>query len=440
MLTLALRSFAHHRTVALATGLVALVGTVLVSSMTSLLATGLAEGTATADRPFLTQFPLIMGGWVVAIVLFAMVSTIGVALGGRAGEIAGLRLIGATPRQVRLMIAVETLAVSTMAALPGLAGGYLLGWAVTGAIRDTGLIADVTVYAPGVLLPVAGTLVVMAASVVAAWFGSRSPAYRSPVADAAAPARRRTSKRPGRGRRVAGVAAIAAGLVSSAAVLAMDPASVLTTAMTGPGCVLVAAGLSTLAPEFLALVSRLLGAVRGRRGAAAHLAAINLSAAPDRVRPAATFLTLFTGIAAGTLSMQGIENAAGAGGGAGQLMASINYLVVVLISAFMAIALSNNLIASITRRRAEFSVMTLVGATRAQTLGMLVREVAAAAVVSVAAGGLGAFASVLPFAIVKTGDPLQAAAPLVYAGTIAAGMAVTVGVAVLAGRRTLRAA
>lgn len=47
--------------------------------MMSLLGTGLAESTAAADRAFLVQFPLIMGGWAVAIVLFAMVSTISVA-------------------------------------------------------------------------------------------------------------------------------------------------------------------------------------------------------------------------------------------------------------------------------------------------------------------------------------------------------------------------
>jgi putative ABC transport system permease protein len=235
---------------------------------------------------------------------------------------------------------------------------------------------------------------------------------------------------------------IGAGLASSASVLGMDPADILTTAMTGPGCVLVAVGLCVLAPELVAAVNLALRALRpAHRAAASHLAAINLSAAPDRVRPTVTFLTLFVGVAAGTLSMQGIENAAGtAAGSGGQVLASINYFVVALIAAFMAIALTNNLVASITQRRAEFAVMSLVGSTGQQTHRMLVREIGAATAISAVAGSVGAFLAVLPFAIVKTGDPLQAAAPLPYAITIAIGVCVTLGVSSLVGRHVIRTA
>jgi putative ABC transport system permease protein len=441
MIRIAIRSFAHHRTAAIATGLVALVGTILVTGMMSLLGTGLAGSTVAADREFLVQFPLIVGGWTVAIVLFAMVSTISVALGGRAGEIAGIRLIGASPRQVQWMLVAETAAITAVTALPGLAGGYLVGWVVVRGIHAAGLTSAASVFAPGVLLPVLGVLVVLAASVLAAWIGSRSLARRSPVADAAPP-RRRTGRRPGRGRRVTATIMIGAGLASSASVLGMDPADILTTAMTGPGCVLVAVGLCVLAPELVAAVNLALRALRpAHRAAASHLAAINLSAAPDRVRPTVTFLTLFVGVAAGTLSMQGIENAAGtAAGSAGQVLASINYFVVALIAAFMAIALTNNLVASITQRRAEFAVMSLVGSTGQQTHRMLVREIGAATAISAVAGSVGAFLAVLPFAIVKTGDPLQAAAPLPYAITIAIGVCVTLGVSSLVGRHVIRTA
>ncbi|MGW6504332.1 FtsX-like permease family protein [Nonomuraea angiospora] len=441
MIKIAVRSFAHHRAAAIATGLVALVGTILVTGMMSLLGTGLARSTAAADRAFLVQFPLIMGGWAVAIVLFAMVSTISVALGGRAGEIAGIRLIGAGPRQVQQLLAIETAAVSAVTALPGLAGGYLVGWIVMRGIHAAGLTDAASVFAPGVLLPVLGMLVVVAASVLAAWLGSRTLAHRSPVADASPPPRRRTARRPGRGRRIAATIIIAAGLASSAVVLAMDPADVLTTAMTGPGCVLVAVGLCLLAPELVVTANTTLSAFqRAQITAPSRLAAINLAVAPDRVRPTVTFLTLFVGVAAGTLSMQGIENSAGTAGSTAQVLASINYFVVALIAAFMAIALTNNLVASITRRRSEFAAMSLIGATSTQTQRMLVREIGAAAAVSTVAGSVGAFVTVLPFAIVKTGNPLQAAAPLPYAVTIAVGIAVTLGVTSVVGRRVIRGA
>ncbi|MFD4192108.1 FtsX-like permease family protein [Amycolatopsis thermoflava] len=436
MVGLALRLFRHHRGAAIATGLIALIGMALVSTMTTLLATGLADGTAEADRSFLTQFPMIMGGWVVAIVVFAMVSTIGVTLGGRAGEIGGLRLIGATPRQIQVMVSAETLAVSAVAALPGLLLGYLLGWIVLAAVRSSGLIAESSAYSPGLALPVAGVVVVLLASIAAAWIGSRKIAGRSPV-DGPAPAVRKRSRRSP--RRVLAAVLLVAGIGSSSAVLAVDADDIATTAMTGPATVLVAIGLAVLAPELVVLVNRVLK-VASPRGAAGHLAAVNLSAAPERVRPAVTFLTLLVGVSAGTLSMQGIENRHSAEGSTAQVLASINYLVVVLIAVFMAIALTNNLVAALGRRQEEFTTMSLIGSTSGQTRGMLLREIVAATLVSVIAAGIGALVCVIPFAVVKTGSPAAAFAAGPYLLSIVLGAVIALGVTTVAGNRVVRTA
>ncbi|NEW59189.1 ABC transporter permease [Nocardia cyriacigeorgica] len=438
MIGLAVRSFAHHKAAAVTTGLVAMVGTALVTAMAGLLGTGLSSDTAVGDRDFLVRFPLILGGWVLAIVVFAMVSTIGVALQGRAGEIAGIRLVGATPSQVRRMVVAETAVVAAIAAVPGLGGGQLLGAGLLAGIRGTGLIDDATGYFPGAALPLIGAASMLGASIAAAWIGSRTIASRSPVDD---PSPARVRGRTGRARPIAAISVLIAGLASSFTVLAIDPADILTTALTGPGCVLVAVGASLLAPELITMAEFVFGKVPAlRAGAAGHLTALNLAAAPERVRPAVTFLTLFIGVAAGTLSMQGIENDYGAEGGDGQLLAAINYLVVVLIAAFIAIALSNNLVASIARRHTEFVSMHLIGATATQSRRMLISEATAAVTVSAVAGGLGAFASTAPFAITKTGDPLAALAPLPYAVSIMAGAVITLSVTALAGRRMINTA
>ncbi|WP_280307131.1 FtsX-like permease family protein [Nocardia neocaledoniensis] len=435
MIGLVLRSFAHHRASAITTGVVAAAGTALVTAMAGLLGTGLAAN-ASADRDFLVLFPLILGGWVLAIVLFAMVSTIGVAMQGRAGEIAGLRLVGATPAQVRRMVVAETAVVGLVAVLPGLGGGQLLGAGLLAGIRAGGLVEESTGYSPGVTLPLVGAALMLVAGIAAAWIGSRAVASRSPVEEPS-----RTRARPRRARPIAAAALLVAGLASSFTVLAIDPADIMTTALIGPGCVLVAVGLSLLATELISLAESVFGKVPAlRAGAAGHLAALNLAAAPERVRPAVTFLTLFIGVAAGTLSMQGIENQYGAAGGDGQLMAAINYLVVALIAAFMAIALSNNLIASITRRHAEFAALRLIGSTAGQSRRMLIGEAAAAVTVSAVVGSLGAFASTVPFAITKTGDPRAALAPLPYVLVIVAGAAITLGVTTLTGGRVIMAA
>ncbi|WP_460406591.1 FtsX-like permease family protein, partial [Actinophytocola sediminis] len=246
----------------------------------------------------------------------------------------------------------------------------------------------------------------------------------------------------GRGRRIAAAGTLLAGLGSAPAVAGLDAGNVATTAMTGPACVLVAVGLAVLAPELLALTTRVVRVVtRTTGGPAGHLATINMIAAPERVRPVVTFLTLFVGVAAGTLSMQGIENDYSAGGGStDQVLASINYLVVVLIAVFMGIALTNNLVASIRQRRTEFAVLSLVGSTGAQTRRMLVGEVLAATVTSVVAGGLGAAVCVIPFAVVKLGDPLAALAPVPYLLAIVVGAAIALGVTAVVGTRTIRTA
>ncbi|KAF0846006.1 FtsX-like permease family protein [Nocardia caishijiensis] len=434
MMRLVARSFAHHRASAVATGLVAAAGTALVTAMAGLLGTGLSA--VPDDRDFLVQFPLILGGWVLAIVLFAMISTIAVALHGRANEIAGIRLIGATPPQIRRMIAAETAIVASIAALPGLLGGQLLGVGLLAGIRGADLVDDATGYAPGAVFPLIATVLMLGAAVAAAWIGSRTIAARSPVEDPA-PAR----SRGGAGRRIAAGAALTAGLASSIAVLTVDADDIMTTALTGPACVLAGVGSGLLAPELIRAAQRVLARIPAlRSGPAGHLVALNLATAPERIRPAVTFLTLFIGVAAGTLSMQSIENGHGADGGDGELMATINYLVVFLIAAFMAIALSNNLIASIARRHTEFATMHLIGATPSQSRQMLIGEAATAVTISTVTGAVGAFVTTVPFAIVKTGGPLAAFAPLPYAVAVVLGACTTVGVTAVAGRRAVRAA
>ncbi|GAA0034817.1 MULTISPECIES: FtsX-like permease family protein [Brevibacterium] len=430
MIRIALQSAAHHRRSFLATGLVILVGTTLVTAMAGILATGLDAGTVGADRPFLTQFPLIMGTWILAIVIFAVVSTVAVALDNRTEEIIGLRLIGATPEQVRHMTAVETAAISVVAAVPGALLGYLLGGVIVSRVVALGLISPASGFAPGVVLPAAAGLFVVVSGVLGGYLGARAAAHRSPVGAIDIGRARRQS--PGI-RRGAAVMLIAAGLTASATSLTMDAASVYATAATGPGVVLVSVGTALLAGEILALTNRVLGVVPDRGSAVGHLARINLRAVPQRTRPLVTFLVLFIGVSAGTLSMQAIENEANAdSGGIGAVMASINYLVVVLIAAFMAIALANNLVSAINARQQELTDMRLVGATTTQVRGTVLTEGAVAVLASAVCATVVAAIAVVPFAIAKLGTPLAVLDPVPYVSMIAVAAVLTLGIIAVA--------
>lgn len=435
MILIALQSAAQHRRSFFATGIGVLVGTALVAAMAGVLGTGLAEDTLDVDRPFLTQFPAIMGTWILAIVVFAVVSTVAVALEGRAEEVTGLRLIGATPEQVRKMIAIETAGVAIAATIPGIALSYLFSWIIIDRVQDSGLIDRTSRYAPGIILPLLAGLLIVIASIAGGYLGAKTAAKRSPV-DVP-----ETTKRAPRGRRIRTITAaalIAVGLTSSSTSMAMDPASVYATAVTGPGVVLVAVGLALIAAEILTLSNLALRAVPARRSVSWHIARINLRTVPERIRPVVTFLILFVGVSAGTLSMQGIENTANAhtGGvdGIGTVMASINYLVVVLIAAFMAVALANNLVSAINGRREELSTMSLIGATTAQTRRTLIAETLVATIASTLVATVGAIITVIPFAIAKLGTPLAALTPAPYLATIMAGGILTIGITALAAR------
>ncbi|MFC4138659.1 MULTISPECIES: FtsX-like permease family protein [unclassified Microbacterium] len=426
MLALAFRSALRHRASTVATGIIATIGTALVVAMAALLATGLTAG---ERSEFLTLFPMIVGGWIVVIVVFAMASTIGVTLEGRAGEFTGLRLIGAEPGQIRRLIVAETAVVSVVAAIPGAVLGVLLGGAALAGIRGGGAADPSTPYLPGVLPPLVGAVVVVAASVVAGILTGRRPARGSVLGapDEGTPRVRRGA------RRLIAVLVVLAGVGSAVATLTSGSADLLAAATTGPACVLLAVGACLFAPELIGLAGHLsLGTA-----ASAWLAARNLDAAPERVRPLVTFLTLFVGVAAGTLGMQGIENAAGSAMPDAELIATINYLVVGLLAGFMAVALVNNLIAAVLRRRAEFSMMRLIGATPPETQRMLLREVTAATVVSVLAGGAAGLVATIPYAVVKTGALWAALAPLPYLAAAAVGTALALGVAALVGRRAV---
>ena len=59
----------------------------------------------------------VVGGWGAVIVLFSLVSTVGITVRQREVEIGLLRIIGATPRQARRLVRAETLLVAVVAAL-----------------------------------------------------------------------------------------------------------------------------------------------------------------------------------------------------------------------------------------------------------------------------------------------------------------------------------
>lgn len=424
MVRYSLRSIVAQRSQHIASAVIFAAGTALLSACAALLNTGLY---ATSDRGLLIQFPVIIGGWSLAVVVYAVVSTVGVRIEGRSEELASLSMIGATRRQLASMVATETAVVGAAAAVPGSLLGLFLGSEVLGRLIAIGRVDSSTTFTPGFVSILVAALVVVGASSSAAFVRLL----------------RRDSRSTSAGRlrvAAAGVCAVL-GLGSSSTVFALDPDGIHSTAAAGPGVVLLAIAASLVAPEALTVTRRVVAGLFGRfGGVGGFLANTTMKAAPERVRPVAAFATLFVGVTVGTLTMQGIENARATDASAQQeLMGSINYSVVAAVAAFLAIATTNNMIGSIRARAGEFSSMTSLGAQRDQTIGMLSLEALSACVTAAFMGTASAAVAVAPFAYVKTENPWLAVSPVVCAVTLAATGLFTVGAARMIGGRVMSA-
>jgi putative ABC transport system permease protein len=181
----------------------------------------------------------------------------------------------------------------------------------------------------------------------------------------------------------------------------------------------------------------LAGPVRLAGGAAGELAARGTRHVAGAVMPVA----LFTGIATGTVYMQGIEDDASAGTAQpeyAQDIQTLNYVVVGMITVFVAIMLVNTLIAATTHRRREFAQQRLAGATRGQVTAMVALEALLTTVTGVLAGSVASLFTILPFTVARTDRVWPDATPVAFAVIVAVAVVLTASAVLGTTRRTLR--
>ena len=92
-----------------------------------------------ADRQTLVAIFGVLGGIGGTVALFVVAGTFALAIAQRRRETAVLRALGATPRQVRRLIAAEALIVSVVAAALGALAGRPLAMAIVGFLADHGV-------------------------------------------------------------------------------------------------------------------------------------------------------------------------------------------------------------------------------------------------------------------------------------------------------------
>ncbi|WP_329089637.1 ABC transporter permease [Streptosporangium sp. NBC_01469] len=395
-------------------------GTALLTAFAGLLETGLETGHSAG---FLVMLPAILGGWTVAIVAFGVVSTVSLTIQHREQELALLRSIAATPRQIRQSVVLETVIVALPAVAAGLLPGIALGTVILGRLVDGGLVSAPTeLNAGGLCVAIgAGTslLAAIGAALISSGRAASIPPVRALTEATPSPARSLT-----RIRAISGTGLLVVGLSLATATLFMANGPLLSST-AGPAGVAVAVGLALLSPAAMRPVRWFCDA---RIGATARLAARNTHTRARHSANVASPLILLVGIAAGTLYMQSTEDSTHrgpivAGDVSGQL-APVNYLIVIMIIGFSAIVVVNTLVAATRRRRREFGLLRLSAATRGQVLRMVTVEAVVTATIAVVLGTVAAAATTVPYSLVKTGSPIASGPAWMY-------LAIVVGAFVL---------
>jgi putative ABC transport system permease protein len=142
---------------------------------------GLAEfPEARGDGETLIAVAAVFGGIAVMVALLVVASTLALSVQQRRREMALLRAVGATPRQVRRMILGETLVVAALATAVGCAPGGVLGRWLFDQLAVNGLVPSAMAFRQGWIPAVAAVGVTLLTALAAALVAGRRAALTRP--------------------------------------------------------------------------------------------------------------------------------------------------------------------------------------------------------------------------------------------------------------------
>ncbi|MCF3120309.1 FtsX-like permease family protein [Streptomyces arenae] len=121
-----------------------------------------------------------------------------------------------------------------------------------------------------------------------------------------------------------------------------------------------------------------------------------------------------------------------------QILVSANYTIVAMIVGYAAITVVNTLVAVTRKRRAEFGLQRLTGATRAQVLGMLGVEGALIAVIATVLGTAASATTIVPYSLVKNDSILPSGSIGIYLAIVGGSLLLVFGATLLPSWRGMR--
>jgi putative ABC transport system permease protein len=247
---------------------------------------------------FIRYFLLAFGVIALGVGAFVIYNTLTITIAQRVRELATLRALGASGKQVRRSVMIEGLALGVLASVLGLILGYFLSKGLSAAFVALGIDLPKT----GEVVKPRTIIASVAVGIVITVLASVAPARRatriSPIAAMQEGAR--LPPKLGARRPVVGlvILAVAAALLGVGAFAGLKVGTSLP--LLGIGCLVLIVAVSMLAHRTVTPLARTLGApARRAGGAAGHLAQENASRNPART--ASTAGALMIGLALVTL-------------------------------------------------------------------------------------------------------------------------------------------
>ncbi|WP_369247955.1 FtsX-like permease family protein [Streptomyces sp. R41] len=219
---------------------------------------------AGASRSLLILLAGSLAGIILLITGFVMASALAVSIAGQRRDLALMRAVGATPKQIRRLAAAQSTVVAAVALVPGVALGYLLAGQFRGLLADRGVVPSELplTISP---LPALATILLMALAVQVSARGSAWRTSRMPATEAVAESRSEP-RDPSRTRTRIGLLVIVAATTMSA--LPLFSRTVLGATATSLAGILGAIGLALAGPALVRGIGNA-AARRTRSGASA---------------------------------------------------------------------------------------------------------------------------------------------------------------------------
>lgn len=254
-------------------------------------------------RAFVIAVSAAFGGSLLLIALIVIAGIVGLSVRLRNRDLALLRAIAATPRQIRRMVIWETAALSGVAAVTGAGPGLAVAaWVRNQLVAHQIVPVDFALHGAALPVLVAAVSVGLIA-VAAAWVASRRPSRISPSAAMAETAIERP--RLGVVRTVLGVVALAGGVTLSyvSSIIAGDTAAAISVGTVAA----LACGVGLLGPLLVRVLSAVVGVVLRRCGVVGRLAAANFASASHRLAGVMTALVLVVALGGSLWFIQSSE-------------------------------------------------------------------------------------------------------------------------------------